>query len=244
MQRNINSLIGFNMGTIDGEIGKVKEFYFDDNTWIIRYLIVKTGGWLFGREVLISPEAVMKDSWKQETFPVSLTKEQIRTSPDIDTDKPVSRQQEIELYGHYRWQPYWGTGFYLGGGLWNMTSQYPMIAEEIVQEPGNIDKPADDDLHLRSSRAVTGYHIHANNGEIGHVIDFIMEDQTWQLLFFVIDTHNWFGGRKVLIPVQHIKELQWGNSKIVVDMSVDAIKDCAIYEESGFNHAMQPSHHL
>src|SRR5664279_6193650 len=104
MQHNIKSLIGYDMGAKDGEIGTVKQFYFDDKTWSIRYLVLRTGGWLFGREVLISPDAVVKNSLKQGTFPVNLLKEQIRTSPDIDTAKPVSRQQEIELYGHYLWQ--------------------------------------------------------------------------------------------------------------------------------------------
>jgi uncharacterized protein YrrD len=233
MQYNINNLIGYNLEATDGEIGKVEEFYFNDETWTIRYMVVKTGGWLSGRKVLISPDAVLKDSWQKESLPVNLTKEQVSSSPEIDTDKPVSRQQESELYGHYNWRPYWGSGFYAGGGgMWNILNEYPIIDEEITVETGVHSA---DDPHLRSTHAVTGYHIHARDGEIGHVKDFIVDDQTWQILFFVIDTHNWMGGKKVLIPVQHIKELQWENSKIVTDMSVDAVKDCAVYHQSAFN---------
>ena len=133
------------------------------------------------------------------------------------------------------WQPYWSAGFYPGGDFWNLTGQNPMIEKEMVKVPGNIDKTENNNQHLRSTHAVTGYRIHASNGEIGHVIDFVMDDQTWQLLFFAVDTHNWFGGKKVLIPVEHIKELQWENCRIVVDISVDAIKDCTAYNESGLN---------
>jgi uncharacterized protein YrrD len=241
MQRNINSMIGFNLGTIDGEIGKVKDLYLDDNAWIIRYLIVKTGSWLFGREVLISPEAVMKNSWKQETFPVSLTKEQIRTSPDIDTDKPVSRQQEIELYGHYPWQPYWGSGFY-AGGLWDAPNPSSVIDEKIINSPDDEGRIADENHHLRSTKEVTGYNIHATDGEIGNIKDFIIDDQSWRLLYMVVNLHNWLGGKKVLIDVHHIKEVQWHKSKIVIDMTVDAIKDCTIYQESKFIEPVQSIH--
>lgn len=233
MERNVKSLIGYNMGTTDGEIGKVKEFYFDDNTWTIRYLIVKTGSWLFGREVLISPDAVMRNSWKEETFPVSLTKEQIRTSPDIDTNKPVSRQIEIQLYGHYPWRPYWGSGFY-AGSLWDAANTSSVIDEKVINAADDKGRIADEDQHLRSTKEVTGYSIHATDGEIGSVIDFIIDDQTWQLVYFVVDTRNWFGGKKVLIEVRHIKEVQWDKSRIFVDTTVDAVKNSETYYETEF----------
>jgi uncharacterized protein YrrD len=233
MQRNINSLIGYDIGATDGEIGKVKEFYFDDSTWTVRYLIVKTGSWLFGREVLISPDAAMKNSWKQETFPVSLTKEQIRTSPDIDTNKPVSRQIEIQLYGHYPWQPYWGSGFY-AGGLWDAANTSSVIDEKVINSADDKGRIADEDQHLRSTKEVTGYNIHATDGEIGSVKDFIIDDQTWQLLYLVVDTHKWFSGKKVLIEARHIKEVQWDKSKILVDITVDSVKNSEAYQETEF----------
>ncbi len=233
MQRNIKSLIGYNMGAIDGEIGKIKEFYFDDNAWTIRYLILKTGAWLFGREVLISPEAVMKNSWKEESIPVNLTKEQIRTSPDIDTDKPVSRQMERTLYGHYVWQPYWGSGFY-AGGLWDVANTSSVIDEKVINAVDDKGKIADEDQHLRSTKEVTGYNIHATDGEIGSVKDFIIDDQTWQLLYLVVDAHKWFSGKNVLIETRHIKEVQWDRSKVFVDITVDSVKNSEAYQEMEF----------
>jgi|SRR5579871_663954 len=233
MQRNINSLIGFSMGATDGEIGRVKEFYFDDKTWKIRYLIVKTGNWLSGIEVLISPGAILKNSLMQETFPVDLTKEQIRSSPDIDTNKPVSRQQEIELHGHYPWQPYWGSGFY-AGGLWDTANASLITEEKTINDADNKGQTADEDPHLRSTKEVTGYNIHANDGEVGYLKDFIIDDQTWQILCLVVDTHDWFVGKKVLIEVGHIKEIQWDKSKIFINMNVDAIKDSEAYKELEF----------
>ncbi len=136
MKRTIKNLMGFTMGATDGEIGKVKDFYFDDVTWTIRYLVVETGNWLSNRKVLISPEALLQVDWANETFPVNLTKEQIKKSPDVDTDQPVSRQHEMELYTHYPWTNYWGGGIWAGGmgtaGMMMPRSSVPM--EEAVKK--------------------------------------------------------------------------------------------------------------
>ena len=103
MKRAIKNLIGFTMGATDGEIGKVTDFYFDDLTWTIRYFVVDTGNWLLNRKVLISPEALLDVDWTNKIFPINLTKEQIKNSPALETDQPVSRQHEMELYAHYPW---------------------------------------------------------------------------------------------------------------------------------------------
>ena len=223
MQRSINSLTGYDMGALDGEIGKVVDFYFDDRAWVIRYLIVKTGSWLFGRKVLISPSALLKAAWTPGTFPIDITKEQISNSPNIDTDKPVSRQQEIAMYGHYPWQPYWGSGFY-AGGLFDAATIAPVIDEQVINVADSHGNTAAEDPHLRSTRELIGYGIEAIDGDIGHLSDFIIEDRTWKLVYFVADTHKWFGGKKVLIDVHHIKKVEWDKSRIFVDTTVESIK--------------------
>jgi len=245
MQRNVKSLTGFSMGATDGEFGKVEEFYFDDESWTIRYLIVKTGGWLSGRKVLISPWAVEKPNWDHKVFPVNLTQGQIKNSPDIDTQKPVSRQQEIELYSHYAWphQLDTGLGFYGGMGMMGMIdSRIPL--EEVI-----LDAPADNstkDPHLRSTNEVKGYHIHASDGNIGEVEDFIIDDKTWNLRYLVVDTGNWFPGKKVLVSPKWIKNLEWADAAVYLDISVDEVKNSPeydpevpvneIYENSLYDH--------
>lgn len=223
MNQNVNNLIGHNLDATDGEIGKVDDFYFDDETWTIRYLVVKTGGWLSGRKVLISPHVLLQHSWESGIFPVNLSREQVRNSPHIDTDKPVSRQQEELLANYYPWQPYWGTGFYQGG-VWGIIPPTPMIDRSTIRDRETITTPKGD-VHLRSCHAVTGYQIHATDGDIGHVNDFIVDDQTWQITDLVVDTHHWMGGKKVLVAIRHIQEVQWENSKVVADMTVETIKN-------------------
>lgn len=238
MQCSVNSLVGYTMEATDGEIGKVAEFYFDDQTWTIRYLILESGNWLTGRKLLISPEAIIRMPGRSRSFPVNLTKEQIRNSPDIDTEKPVSRQQEMELYGHYPWQSYWGSGFY-PGGVWGITDPPAVMDDKILQgEFSGIeaaaDLRADDNPHLRSTKEVTSYRIHATDGDIGHVKDFIIDDQTWQIECLVVDLHNWFSGKKVLVPVRQVKNLEWSDSKVFVNLTIDSIKNSPAIDESEF----------
>lgn len=231
MLRNINDLLGFRIAAKDGDIGTVKDFYFDDEMWTVRYLIVKTGPW-FSREVLISPEAVTDHSWEADTFSVGITKEQVRESPDIDTDKPVSRQQEAELARYYPWRSYWGTGFY-PSGVWGVVESTPSFDPGLMREAESTET-SHEDKHLRSSKAVAGYHIHAENGDIGHVANFIFDDQTWQIAYLLVDTHNWLGGKKVLVAVSHVKNVEWENSKVVIDLTIEAIKTSDAVDKSKY----------
>jgi sporulation protein YlmC with PRC-barrel domain len=233
MERNINSLIGNSLAATNGIIGNVKDFYFDDESWTIRYLVVKTGSWLFGREVLISPVAMKDRYWLKNIIPINLTKEQIQRSPDIDTKQPVSRQQEVELYGHYQWESYWGSGFY-GGGSMGVSMPFPSIDRKVLIEPDKVHKHPGDDIHLRSAERINDYHVHATDGEIGHVKDFIIDDQTLQLLFFVVDTHNWIGGKKVLIPIKKIKKIDWFTFEVFLNITIDEVKNSRLFEESEY----------
>ncbi len=229
MKRNLKSLTGFTIGGIDGEVGKVKEFYFDDETWTIRYLVVETGSWLFGRKILLSPDALLTPDWENQIFPVVLTMEQIKGSPEIDTDKPVSRQHEIELYGYYPWGAYYWRG---GGGLGiaGMGMSYPLAMNHAVKEDDvSVDDKSDDDSHLRSIDTVTGYNIKATDGEIGDVEDFIINTNTWAIDFMEVDTGNWFPGKKVLISPKWIKEINWENSSVIVNASEEQVKNSPEY---------------
>lgn len=234
MQRNIKSLTGYSLKASNGEIGDVKEFYFDDETWKIRYLVIKTGSWLTGREVLIAPHAIENCDWLNGFFKVNLTKKQIQNSPDIDTHHPVYRQQEIALYDHYAWEAYWLSGFYPMGYL-GVSVPFPSTGHKGLLPPPGEEKGTNHDLHLRSTERVMGYHVHAKDGDIGHVCDFVVDDQTWQIVHLVIDTSNWLGGKKVIIAIGHVLKVEWENSKVYVDITISAVKKSRQFEELIFN---------
>ncbi len=227
MQHSIKSLLGYKIGARDGEIGHVKDFYFEDTSWAIRYLVVETGNWFMEKKKLIAPQALLSPDWKNRIFPVDLSMEQVKNSPDIDTEKPVSRQQEIELYGHYAWQRYGGSGFYAGAS--NAVMDQPLVVDEkvVVLDPNPEEKNCD--LHLQSLHLISGYHIRATDGDIGHLADFTMNDMNWGIEYLVIETHNGIGGKKVLLKVEHIKEIRWEDSVVIVDINIGSVMSLMLF---------------
>jgi hypothetical protein len=232
MLRNVKDLRGYAIRAMDGVIGKVDDVYFDDEHWAIRYLVVDTGSWLSGRKVLISPLSMGRPDWIGELLPVSLTKAQVEQSPDIDTQKPVSRQHEAAYSGYYEYPYYWG-----GAGLWGMGAFPGSLTTEGMIEEGMKARRASmthtsNDYHLRSCRAVIGYHLHATDGDIGHVEDLLVDDETWAIRYLIADTSSWWGGHHVLVPPQWIEAVSWSDARVSVDLTRHAIKNAPSYDSA------------
>jgi hypothetical protein len=241
MLRNTNDLQGYAIQATDGPIGHVKDFYFDDHSWVIRYLVVDTGTWLSSREVLVSPMALGQPHWSDKVLPATMTKEQVKNSPDIDTNKPVSRQHEIEYLNYYSYPYYWGGSSLWGGEMGpNMimpgyegraAAPLPVRTEaEIEQEQARAAAREHDDPHLRSCKAVMGYHIHATDGDIGHVQGLLVDEETWAIRYLVVDTSNWWLGHKVLIVPQWVDNISWADAKVSVNLTRQAVQDAPIYD--------------
>lgn len=227
MQRNVNSLIGRSITATDGQIGEVNEFYFDDESWEIRYVIVKTGYWLAGRKVLIPPDVLLKGFSLLEPFSANLTKEQIRFSPDIDTDKSICRQQEMDLHEHYKIKINWESGLCVD--MTGINNPFLVIDRRLWAEVDKNDKGPDDVSHLQGTGKIIGYHVHATDGEIGHVKDFIIDDQTWQLEYLVVDIHKWIEEKKVLIPVGQIEVVEWGEFEFYLNIDLHTARNGKLY---------------
>jgi sporulation protein YlmC with PRC-barrel domain len=230
MLRNVKDLRGYVIRATDGVIGAVDDLYFDDETWAIRYLIVDTGNWLSGRKVLISPVAIGQPDWLGQQLPVSLTKAQVERSPDIDTRKPVSRQHEAEYFEYYDYPYYWE-----GSGLWGMGAYPGSLTAERATEDGlkqrrKSPKHRADDCHLRSSEFVMGHHVHAKDGDIGHVQDLLVDDHTWAIRYLIVDTSNWWGGHLVLVAPKWIEAVSWPEAKVNVDLTRRAVRVAPPYD--------------
>jgi PRC-barrel domain protein len=232
MLRSMTDLKGFTIGATDGDMGHVEAFYFDDTSFTVRHLVVKTAGWLSGRKVLVSPIALRDVDWDGRRINVALSKGQVEQSPPIDAEEPVSRQQEVEYYGYYGYPFYWA-GPYLWGAY-----QYPVpptgarSSLEQEERPASWSERKDGDPHLRSSGNVIGYHIAATDGDIGHVEDFLVDDTTWAIRYMVVDTSNWWFGKKVLVSPGWIAGVDWNDSKLHVDMTREQIKNAPEYDPS------------
>jgi sporulation protein YlmC with PRC-barrel domain len=230
--RNVKELRSFAIHATDGMIGEVSDLYFDDEDWAIRYLVVDTGNWLAGRRVLISPLAIGHLDWMAQQLSVSLTKARVEGSPDIDTRKPVSRQHEAAYLGYYGYPYYWG-----GAGLWGIGA-YPgsLLTEGRFEDERKTRRTLatkiSDDCHLRSSKVVIGNHVHATDGDIGHVEDLLVDDQTWAIRYMIVDTSNWWGGHHVLVAPQWIEAVSWPEARVSVRLTRQAVKDAPPYDSA------------
>lgn len=219
MLRSLKELERYTVGASDGDIGKVVDFFLDDEHWAVRYLVAEIGGVFAARRVLISPIFFQRADWSTQRFELALTMEKIENSPSVDVDKPVSRQHERDYYGYYGYPYYWGYA-----GIWGMGG-YPasLAAGERIQARSDAEEPGD--VHLRSAREVRGYHIQGRDEAIGHVEDFIIDDETWQVRYLIVDTRNWWPGKRVLIAPGWASRVSWDEGKVYVDLSRQAIKD-------------------
>ncbi|NOT59786.1 MAG: PRC-barrel domain containing protein [Acidobacteria bacterium] len=281
MLRSVNDMSGFHLVATDGEIGHVEEFYFDDERWALRYVVVNSGNWLAGRQTLISPFSVTQVDWEKRLLHVALTKSQVKHSPDIDTHQPVSRQMEAKYADYYGYPYYWGSPFLWGAEghpalaarrptMAPATTTFAAAASSAVKGPavtgvsvtGRLNTngtaaPArviPPDIHLRSTQEVSAYSIAATDGELGHVEDFIVEEDSWAIRYLVVDTHKWWAGKKVMIAPKWIASIDWAQANVHVTLPREGIKQSPTYngtallsrayEEQLYGHYGQPGYWL
>ena len=244
MLHTVKDLHDFTIGATDGEIGEVKDVYFDDERWAIRYLIVESGGWLSGRKVLISPISVRDVDWDDEVMNVNLSQQQVRDSPGIDTDKPVSRQHEIAYYDYYGYPSYWeganlwGLGVYpipWVGASSDVTLSSRQRQDDMVtrERQHRLDREREAaDSHLRSSKEVIGYEIMATDGPIGSVENFVFDDESWTIRYVVVDTRKWLPGKHVLLAPEWIDGVSWSEREVYVKVARQTVETSPEYDVS------------
>ena len=239
MLRNLRELESFTIHATDGVIGHIKDFYFDDESWVLRYFVVETGLLNAKRRTLISPMAMGIPDWPAKQVPTSLTQQQIRNGPDIDTDKPVSRQHEIGYGDYYGYPNYWG-----GGGLWG-AGIYPDVlqAGQHLAEADRGNQPArrvpgqskgeqrrHNDLHLRGANSILRYYVHATDGDIGHVDGILVDEKSWAIRYVIVNTSNWWLGHEVLLATEWIEDVYWAESTLNVSLTRESIRNAPHYD--------------
>jgi hypothetical protein len=212
--KSTQELYGCKLAVLDGDIGPIRDFYLDDNIWVIRYAIADAEPWLTGRLVLISPYAFDKLDQGDKTLHLNLRKMQIRDSPSIESHKPISRQYEAEYYRYYGWPPYW-----VGDAMWGVSS-YPTFV------PTARDKAEEqrlyyhrDDKHLQSAQEITGYPVEAADGEIGHVTGFLLDDRSWAIRELMVETGLWNSGREIRISTDKVNWISYNEPRVHVGLS-------------------------
>jgi hypothetical protein len=223
----------------DGRAGTVKDFLFDDESWRIRWMVVDTRNWLPGRQVLIHPSVIalpdltepaggrlpMMGTPDRLVLSVRLAKRQIEASPDIREDEPVSQQMQAHLFDYYGWDPYWGASYFGMNAIASPFSAPPFVAAAVPHQALDREThPGDGDPHLRSVGAIKGYHVHATDGDLGHVENFLADDVNWDIRYLVVDTRNWWPGKHVQLAPFAVKEIDWLERRVKLNVTRDQVK--------------------
>lgn len=242
---------GFQLRAIDKDLGSVDDFYFDHRTWTVRYLVIDTGNWLPGRKVLIGPEAIQPIPVDEMVIPVNLTSTAIEDSPGIESDLPFSLQKERELRLFFRWREYWNDEMFIQSAApGGANVPLPIAVTTVTQDPDNSPIEHHPNPYLRSANEVQGYAIHASDGELGQVVDFIVREGSWSIRYLVIDVGNWLIGRKVLLSPRWVSRIDWSHQaveievrRVMVEQSPEYIAGEAItrdYEKRLYDHYHKP----
>jgi len=233
MLRSVKSLKGFAIGAKDGDIGEAHDFIFDDKNWTVRYVVADTQRWLPGRKVLISPIIVDQADWEGKRLPVLLTQEQVKNSPDISMDERLSALDEVKYYDYYGLPYYW-----VGDQVWGPVNVPSDLVREGVERKIALTHEINKS-HLRSMNEVSDYAIQATDGEIGHVDDFIVDDQPWIIRYIVVDTRNFWPGKKILVAPPWIAKVAWQNSNLYVNLSRETIKSAPPFDPDKLDRAYE-----
>lgn len=202
MLRSLKALENYEMRASKSKIGLIRDFYFDDNHWGLRYFVIDTIGFLSGRQVLVSPLAFKMVDWQARRFNLALTRNKVNKSPPLDLSEPISQRYEEEYFQYYGWPFYWRSG-----------------GEQLLPQGTSSD------YQLRSANRVAGYHVQANDGEIGHVEDFIVDDETWAIRYLVVDCRNWWLDRKVLVAPCWAQRISWEENNVYLNLPREIIKN-------------------
>jgi hypothetical protein len=222
MLHEIKELYGSTLAASDGDIGHVRDFYFDDKSWVIRYLVADTGSWLTGRLVLISPRAFGRLDRAAKTLHINLDRRQIENSPPIESHMPVSRRYEVEYHRYYGWPEYWS------GGAMSGLGGFPMVLPHSEDElEAQVQHNRRDDKHLQAMSAVTGFHIQTVDGVIGHVSGFLVDDKSWAIRDLLVDAGHWYSAKEIRISPDKVERVSFEESTVFVSLTKSDIQRTA-----------------
>jgi sporulation protein YlmC with PRC-barrel domain len=219
MLRQMETLKSYEVIGKDGELGKLDDFLIDDAEWTVRELVVRSGSWLAGRRVVILPHSVIGIDTEEKAVGVSLTRQQIEDAPvaPLDADNLLARHFESVLYDYYAFPYYW-----MGPYLWGYSILPNGVAEAEVGggKAEEIKRLRESQIrHVRSFQVANGFSIRCRDGAMGDVEDMIFDDKSWSVSYLVVDTSKYLFGKNVLVPPEAIKEVNWLEATIYLDMT-------------------------
>lgn len=223
---------GFTLQAIDGTVGELSDLLFDDKTWHVRWLVMDSGTWLSGRKILIHPSSLQHPESETATLRVQLTRSQVRNSPVIDTDAPISLQMERSLSSYYGYDPD-------ANGAWCRSGAQTTPPDGASGPSGGSvagtiarKRPKAAEPHLRSVAEVEGYRIRASDGDAGFLKNVVIDDEAWCVHDIVIDVPTWWSVKHVVIPTSAVERISWSERCIRLGMNREHIKTSELLSQT------------
>ncbi|PYZ98764.1 hypothetical protein CR205_09385 [Alteribacter lacisalsi] len=207
----------------EGEIGSVSDLFFDEHTWTVRYIVMNAGNWLKGEQRFLSPASIQSYSVEEERLHANITKEQAKESPSPE-DEPMTRKFERQFSKFYGLNPYW-----MGAGLWGSGA----VPRDLTREdPDSLDDLREEETSILSVKDLIGYELSTGDESFGKVKDVLIEEDSFKIRYFVVDTNRWLpGGKEVVVSTEWILDVNWSQSLVSVELSKDKIKSAPEYVE-------------
>lgn len=215
MTAHVSGMLGQKLDASDGTVGAVRDLFFDEETWTVRYVVLETGKWLAKREVLLPSANVIRENKNGVTLKTAASKQDVEKSPDVSLQKPVSREMELLLGKYWQWTPYWTKG---------LTEEMAGNIESEATERTKKEMEALSESHLRSVVELQGYRVAASDMTLGEISDFLLTDDDWTIDAMVVDTRRWLPGGEVQIDRHHLGGIHWAEETIAVDMKSDEVR--------------------
>jgi hypothetical protein len=205
MLQSLNEVIGYAMSAYDGDIGECSDFLFEDRPWTVRYMVADTRHWLPGRKVLIPMIALSQPDDMARRLQVDLTIQQVKDSPPLSEDEPVSRQYEKVTFLFYGWPAYWAE---------------------------SSDGPESTESFLRSVKEVTGYFIQTPDKGVGYLRSLIFDNTIWAIRYLDCIFKKDSKEKALLIASDWVDSVDWLNKTIHIEMPFELIQRCPSYDSS------------
>jgi len=238
MLQSVKELCRFRVQATDGKVGKAEDFYIEDGSWSVRYLLVNTGRFLLSNRVLVPPVYFGLADPKSRVLPVSLTKDQVLHCATSETEEPVSRRNERLVVSHYGGALYRRGGGPVGAVHGTVSSLALALAE--ADESTSPSAALDSGPALRSTQEVIGYQIEALDGPLGVAEDFLLDDDGWVIRYLLVNTKSWKPGRQVLIPPSWVQTVSWAESRIHVTVRREKLKAGQRFDPTSHVHQPKP----
>jgi uncharacterized protein YrrD len=214
----------YTVNAADGYVGKVKDFYFDDRTWKLRFVVAETGIWLKNRKVLLPASAVKSVSTEDRHLNLDMSMYDVKNGPGIENELSLSPQTEIDYLSYYGYSFYRGVSDAHGFDKDAEAKRAEMFAcVDLVRRTYG-------DRHLRSCTEMINYDIEASDNQVGYLQSMVFDEADWAITHLLVNTSNWWLGQQVLMEPHLIKDISWGDARLYLNMQRQAVQDAPIFD--------------